>query len=62
LIELARACAATVPRSLGLSARRRSGKSKLKLLEGYRKYGARFDQALRTGLDRGAWDNYHSSC
>ena len=61
LIELARLRSDNAARTLGLSRSREQTESgKLKLLEDYRgEYSARFDQALRSGLDRGAWDNYH---
>ena len=61
LIEFARLRSENAARSLGVSrSREEEESSKLKLLEGYREeYSVRFDQALRTGLDRGAWDNYN---
>ena len=60
LIELARSRSDDAARSLGISrSREQTESSKLKLLEGYREeYSVRFDQALRAGLDQGAWDNY----
>lgn len=60
LIELARLRSDTAARSLSVSrTREQTESSKLKLLEGYRaEYCARLDQALRKGLDQGAWDNY----
>jgi flagellar FliJ protein len=61
LIEFARLRSDNAARTLGAShSREQTESSKLKLLEDYRaEYSARFDQALRAGLDRGAWDNYH---
>ena len=60
LIELARLRSDNAARSLGVSrSQEEMASTKLKLLEDYREeYSARFDRAVRTGLDRGAWENY----